>query len=86
MDKEILSLNDVAEYLGLRIGTVHKLIKTKGIPVMRVGRKIIKVRKQDLLEWVERHVVLQIGNKEGEETISQKKKQWLSFTGLDEQL
>jgi excisionase family DNA binding protein len=56
MEKEILSLKDVAEYLGVRTGTVHKFIKG-GMPVVRVGRKIIKVRRQDLLDWIASHVV-----------------------------
>ena len=59
MEKEILSLKDVAEYLGVRIGTVHNFIK-RGMPVVRVGRKIIKVRRQDLLNWVASHVVPEI--------------------------
>ena len=84
MEKEILSLKDVAEYLGLRVGTVHNLIKRRGMPVVRVGRKIIKVRRKDLIDWIESHVVPEIGNKDGEE--ERKKKQWLSLTGLDEQL
>ena len=68
MEKEILSLKDVAEYLGLRVGTVHNLIKSKGMPVVRVGRKIRKVRRQDLLDWVESHVVPEIENKDKSES------------------
>ena len=60
MEKEILSLKDVAEYLGVRTGTVHNFVK-RGMPVVRVGRKIIKVRRQDLLDWIESHVVGEIG-------------------------
>lgn len=59
MEKEILSLKDIAEYLGVRTGTVHNFIK-RGMPVVRVGRKIIKVRRQDLLDWIASHVVPEI--------------------------
>ena len=59
MEKEILSLKDVAEYLGVRIGTVRNFIK-RGMPAVRVGRKIIKVRRQDLLDWIASHVVGEI--------------------------
>jgi hypothetical protein len=35
----------------------------RGMPVVRVGRKIIKVRRQDLLDWIASHVVPEIENK-----------------------
>ena len=57
MEKEILSIREVAEYLGVKIGTAHIYIKREAIPVIRIGKKTIRVRRQDLLQWVESHMV-----------------------------
>ena len=57
MEKDILSVKEVAEYMGLGTGAVHNFIRKRGMPAFRIGRKIMKVRKEDLLTWISRHVV-----------------------------
>ena len=57
MEKEILSVKEVAEYMGLGTGAVHGFIRKRGMPAFRIGRKILKVRREDLLTWISKHVV-----------------------------
>ncbi len=57
MDKDILSIKEVAEYMGLGTGAIHGFIRKRGMPVFRIGRKIMKVRKEDLLNWISKHVI-----------------------------
>lgn len=57
MEKEILSVKEVAEYMGLGTGAIHGFIRKRGMPVFRIGRKIMKVRRQDLLTWISKHVI-----------------------------
>lgn len=53
--KEFLDLEQVAEYLGIHINTVYKYIKDEDnpLPTFQIGRRIIRVKKEDLDRWLE---------------------------------
>ncbi|NLS92517.1 MAG: helix-turn-helix domain-containing protein [Planctomycetaceae bacterium] len=51
MDDRWLSVDEVAEYLGINRDTVYKWIHRKGMPAHRVGR-LWKFRKEDVDDWV----------------------------------
>jgi excisionase family DNA binding protein len=53
--KEFLSIEEVAEYLGVYRDTVYRYIKDvkKPLPAMRISRKKILVKKVDLEKWLE---------------------------------
>lgn len=52
--KEFLSLEDVAEYLGVHINTVYKYMKDgdRPLPTFRISGRILRVKKSELDEWL----------------------------------
>ncbi|MEW6455095.1 MAG: helix-turn-helix domain-containing protein [Acidobacteriota bacterium] len=57
MNKEILTLEETAEYLSLSLSTVKKWAWKRSIPVCKLGegRKApLRVRKKALDEWLEK--------------------------------
>lgn len=47
-----LSVEEVAQYLGINKGTLYKWITRKSIPAHKVGR-LWKFRKWEIDEWIE---------------------------------
>jgi len=47
-----LSVDEVAEYLGIKRFTVYKWVKRHGLPAHKIGR-LLKFRKSEIDEWVE---------------------------------
>lgn len=47
-----LSVDEVAEYLGIKRFTVYKWVKRHRLPAHRIGR-LLKFRKSEIDEWVE---------------------------------
>ncbi len=47
-----LSVDEVAEYLGIKRFTVYKWVKRHNLPAHRIGR-LLKFRKPEVDEWVE---------------------------------
>ena len=46
-----LSVDEIAEYLGVKRDTIYKWIDRKGIPAHKVGR-LWKFRKDGVDEWI----------------------------------
>ncbi|WHH60954.1 helix-turn-helix domain-containing protein [Petroclostridium sp. X23] len=53
MDKEILTVSQVAEYLQLSEMTTYKLVQEGKIPAFKIGRHW-RVKKSDLNAFIER--------------------------------
>lgn len=51
--KEVLSLNEAAEYLNLSRSALYKLTSARRIPFYRPNGKKIYFRRADLIQWVE---------------------------------
>jgi len=51
MDDRWLSVDEIAEYLGVKRDTVYKWIDRKGMPAHRVGR-LWKFMKAEVDDWV----------------------------------
>jgi len=47
-----LSVEETAEYLGIKRFTVYKWVKRHGLPAHKIGR-LLKFRKSEIYEWVE---------------------------------
>lgn len=47
-----LSVNEVAEYLGIKRFTLYKWVKRLDLPAHKIGR-LLKFRKSEIDEWVE---------------------------------
>jgi len=55
--REILSLAQAADYLGVSQLTLREWTRMQKIPFYRVGQKFIRFRKSKLDKWLERHDV-----------------------------
>jgi excisionase family DNA binding protein len=49
-----LSVDEVAEYLGVKRFTVYKWVKRYNLPAHKIGR-LLKFRRSEIDEWVESH-------------------------------
>jgi excisionase family DNA binding protein len=52
MENRYLSVDEIAEYLGIKKDTVYKWVAAKRIPAHRVGR-LLKFKKDEVDEWVQ---------------------------------
>ena len=51
MDDKWLSVNEIADYLGVKRDTIYKWINRKQLPGHKVGR-LWKIRKKDVDDWI----------------------------------
>jgi excisionase family DNA binding protein len=51
MEKEILTIEEAANYLGLNKRSIYKLIKQKDIPYIKILNKF-RFEKESLRKWV----------------------------------
>lgn len=53
MDSPLMSLGQVATYLGVSNTTIYRYVKRKKIPSLKIGR-IWKFRKEKIDAWLEK--------------------------------
>lgn len=51
-DKEVLTVSEVAQYLGIGTTKAWELVWSGSIPSFRPGGRSVRVRKAELLNWV----------------------------------
>lgn len=56
MEPNYLNIRDVAEKLGVSYSSAWQIITTE-IPHMRIGKRIIRVKEQELQKYIKRHEV-----------------------------
>ena len=59
---EIININHVCEYLQVSRNVGYTLMKSKGFPAYRVGEKLLRVNRDDFLEWVANMGKSNLGN------------------------
>lgn len=47
-----ISIDEAAEYLGVKTSTIRTWIKKKNMPSHRVGGKLLKFKRSEIDEWV----------------------------------
>lgn len=47
-----ISIEEAADYLGVKTSTVRSWIKNKGMPHYRVGGKLLKFKRFEIDEWI----------------------------------
>lgn len=52
MEKEYLSVNEVAELLGFKTQSVYAMVKRGEIPAYKIGGKSIKIKKSELEAYI----------------------------------
>ncbi|MCI9530444.1 MAG: helix-turn-helix domain-containing protein [Lachnospiraceae bacterium] len=54
MNKDLLTIEDVCQELGIGRSTAHKLLKKKKIKSCKIGSRLI-VRKEELKRYIKEH-------------------------------
>lgn len=47
-----ISIEEAAEYLGVKKSTIRSWIKNKGMPHYRVGGKLLKFKRSEIDDWI----------------------------------
>ncbi|WP_282148613.1 helix-turn-helix domain-containing protein [Algibacter lectus] len=50
--KEILTVKEASEFLGLSVSRLYKMTSNKEIPYCKPGGKIIYLCRQELVQWI----------------------------------
>jgi excisionase family DNA binding protein len=61
----MLTYKDVAELTNMKLGTVYALVSQRRIPHIRLGRRLVRFRRQEILDWLEAHDV-EVGDVDAE--------------------
>ena len=56
MDKKLLSVEEVADFLNVKISWIRSAIFRREIPYIKVGN-LVRFRECDLQEWLEKNSV-----------------------------
>ena len=54
VEKEFMTVNEIADVLGLNKQTVYRMLGTVGPKYAKLGRAVL-VRKTDFEEWIEKN-------------------------------
>ena len=49
-----LNAEDISEVLGIAISTTYELMKQKGFPSLKIGRRYV-VERENFIEWVQKN-------------------------------
>lgn len=53
-NENYISIEEAAEYLGVKPSTIRTWIKTKALPAHKIGGKLWKFKRSEIDEWVKR--------------------------------
>jgi len=56
MQKEIMNVSELAEYIGVSKSKIYKLIRDKKIPASKIGRQY-KFSKQVIDSWLKENII-----------------------------
>lgn len=51
-DDRLLDVTEVAEMLGLAVGSVYHLVSQKRIPFIRLSGRCLRFRRSDIEAWI----------------------------------
>ena len=54
MEKRLLNINELAEYIGVRKNTLYTFVCQRRIPFVKCGR-LVKFDMRDIDKWIENH-------------------------------
>ena len=55
--KDMMTYREVAELTNLQVGTVYSLVSARRIPFIRLGPRLVRFRRADILAWLAAHEV-----------------------------
>ena len=56
MEKKLLSVKELAEYIGLAIGTIYHMVAAREIPYYKI-RKSVKFSVAEIDDWIKKKKV-----------------------------
>ena len=58
MDRpNLLGYAQAAEYIGLAEATVRRYVFLRLLPHIKLGRKLVRFKAEDLAQWIDQHAV-----------------------------
>jgi excisionase family DNA binding protein len=57
MDDELLTYDQAAKLVNLKLGTLYALVSQKRVPHVRLGRRLVRFSRSELNAWLRRHAV-----------------------------
>jgi len=52
-EKLLLTISELAEMIGLAVGTIYHMVSEERIPVVRLSGRCIRFRKSDIEDWID---------------------------------
>ena len=52
INDELLTVREIIDGMRVSKPTVYRWIKTKGLPIVKIG-KVIRIRREDFEKWIE---------------------------------
>ena len=52
MSNQLMTVTEVAEYLGLAVGTIYHMVSQKRLPCVRLSARCLRFRRSDLDEFI----------------------------------
>ena len=52
MSNQLMTVSEVAEYLGLAVGTIYHMVSQKRLPCVRLSARCLRFRRSDLDEFI----------------------------------
>jgi excisionase family DNA binding protein len=57
MEDELLTYDQAAKLVNLKLGTLYALVSQKRVPHVRLGRRLVRFSRSELNAWLRRHAV-----------------------------
>jgi excisionase family DNA binding protein len=62
---DLLTYEEAAKALNLKLGTLYALVAQSRVPHVRLGRRLVRFSRAELDEWLRRHRVAPPSQSEG---------------------
>ncbi len=53
MEPVLMTYAEVAALTGLKLGTLYSMVARKQIPYVRLSRRLVRFRRDEVLSWIE---------------------------------
>jgi excisionase family DNA binding protein len=57
IQKELLTVDETGEFLGLKRQTVYNLIKQGKLRAIKLGYKTLRIQRSDLIEYLNNNII-----------------------------
>jgi len=57
MEDDVLTYEQAAKLLNLKLGTMYALVAQNRVPHVRLGRRLVRFSRSELQAWLRQHAV-----------------------------